>query len=139
MKKIVLVLVLFNFIFFRCNTGDNKGFVGTWEIVEFRLDGQVQDPGRNEEYLRNKGAVWDMKFSKNGKFEQNFNMRSPDMKMEMEKGTWLAVNDTLKIEIQFDTITSKLEYTYELNDGILTLTFAAEEMGSNLITKFREK
>jgi len=139
MKRFVLVLFLFSIICFNCKTGGDKALVGNWKIVEFRFTDWVKDPARNEEYLEKDGAVWDMKFSKNGKFKQSFNMRRPDKKMETEEGTWRTIGDTLKIETQTNATNSKWDYTYELNDSILTLTMAGEMIDSKLIIKFRKK
>ena len=139
MKRYILVLFLFSFIFFSCKTGIDNPLVGNWEIVEFRFTDWERDPGRDEDFLKKDGAIWDMEFSKNGKFKQSFNMRRPDKKMETEEGTWRTVGDTLKIETQSDGTTSKWDYTYELNDSTLTMTLAGEMIDSKLIIKFREK
>ncbi|MBW6535108.1 MAG: lipocalin family protein [Mariniphaga sp.] len=122
-----------------CATTGSKVLVGTWEIIEFRLIGTGGDPVSNEKILRDAGAVWDMKFSKNGKFTQNFNMRQRDMTMESEKGTWKISEDSLKIELDFDTITSLLPYIYKIDDNILELTLSNDFYNTKVVTRFRKK
>jgi hypothetical protein len=122
-----------------CATTGSKELVGTWEIIEFRLVGTGGDPVSNEKILRDAGAVWDMKFSKNGKFRQDFNMRQHEMTMESEKGTWKISEDSLKIELDFDTITSFLPYIYKLEENILELTLTNDFYNTKVITKFRKK
>lgn len=122
-----------------CATTGSKALVGTWEIIEFRLIGTGGDPVSNEKILRDAGAVWDMKFSKNGKFSQDFNMRQRDMTMESEKGTWEISEDSLKIELDFDTITSLLPYIYMLDDNILELTLSNDFYNTKVVTRFRKK
>lgn len=139
MKRFVLVLFLFSVVCIHCKTSGDNQLVGKWEIVEFRFTDWEKDPGRDEDFLKEDGAVWDMEFFKNGKFKQSFNMRRPDKKMETEEGTWHTVGDTLKIETRSSGATSKWDYTYELNDGTLTMTLAGEMIDSKLIIKFREK
>lgn len=122
-----------------CATTGRKELVGTWEIIEFRLIGTGGDPVSNEKILRDAGAVWDMKFMKNGKFRQDFNMRQQDMTMEFEQGTWEANEDSLKIELDFDTITSVLPYLYKLDENILELTLSNDFYNTKVVTKFRKK
>jgi hypothetical protein len=132
--------VLFGLIVFMgCATTGNKALVGTWEIIEFRLIGTGGDPVSNEKILRESGAVWDMKFSKNGKFRQDFNMRQQDMAMESEQGTWEISEDSLKIELDFDTITALLPYVYKLEDNIMELTLSNDFYNTKVVTKFRKK
>lgn len=145
MKKFTFVLIVLIIGFSNCKSvgkkdlGGDGNLVGEWEIIEFRLIGQGGDPVSDEETLRNAGAVWDLKFSRNGDFRQSFNMRQRDMTMEVEEGTWKTSGDSLKIELQIDTITSNLYYTYKINQDVLTLTMAPQEVNSKIITKFREK
>lgn len=122
-----------------CATTGSKELVGTWEIIEFRLIGTGGDPVSNEKVLKDAGAVWEMKFSKNGKFRQDFNMRQQNMTMEFEQGTWEASEDSLKIELDFDTITSILPYLYKLDENILELTLSNDFYNTKVVTKFRKK
>jgi hypothetical protein len=134
------IFVLFGLIaLMGCATTGNKALVGTWEIIEFRLIGTGGDPVSNEKILRDAGAVWDMKFSKNGKFRQDFNMRQQDMTMESEQGTWEMSEDSLKIELDFDTVTSYLPYVYKLEDDVLELTLSNDFYNTKVVTKFRKK
>ncbi|WP_372946995.1 lipocalin family protein [Mariniphaga sp.] len=133
-------LVLFGFVaLMGCATTGSKELVGTWEIIEFKLIGTGGDPVSNEKVLKDAGAVWEMKFAKNGKFSQDFNMRQRDMTMESEKGTWETIEDSLKIELDFDTITSLLPYIYKLDDNILELTLSNDFYNTKVVTKFRKK
>lgn len=122
-----------------CATTGSKELVGSWEIIEFRLIGIGGDPVSTEKILRDAGAVWDMKFSKNGEFRQDFNMRQRDMTMETEEGTWTVVDDSLKIEIQSDIVATNLNYTYEVNEDTLVLSLRNPDTDAKIITSFRKK
>ncbi len=137
--KITYILILLLFVVSGCKTVGNKNIVGDWELIEFRLVGQGGNPVSNEETLRKAGAVWDMNFKKNGEFKQNFNMRKPGKEMEVEEGTWKVDDDTLSIELEINTVISQMDYTYKLDENILTLTLAPEEAQGKIITKFRKK
>jgi hypothetical protein len=137
MKRFALLLL--SIAIFGCSTKMNKNLVGDWEIIEFRLIGRSGDSTSDEKTLRDAGAIWDLDFSKNGNFRQSFNMRTPEMKMEVEQGTCKTSADTLTIELEIDTITSTLIYNYEIENEVLTLTLAPEEVNSKIITKFRKK
>lgn len=136
-RKPVLITLLI--LFLGCATTDNINLVGTWELVEFRLIGTGGDPVSNEKTLRDAGAVWDIELSKNGKFRQDFNMRSSDMVMEIEKGSWTATDDSLLVELDFDTITSVLPYSYQIENDLLILTLSNEFTEASVVTKFRKK
>jgi hypothetical protein len=135
--KIVLFIVLAAIM--GCATTGSKELVGSWEIIEFRLIGMGGDPVSTEKILRDAGAVWDMKFSGNGDFSQNFNMRQRDMTMETEEGNWTAFNDSLKIEIRSDVVATNLNYTYKINEDTLVLSLRNPETDSKIITRFRKK
>jgi len=137
MKRFALLLL--SIAIFGCSSNMNKNLVGDWEIIEFRLIGRSGDSTSDEKTLRDAGAIWDLDFSKNGNFRQSFNMRTPEMKMEVEQGTWKTSADTLTIELEIDIITSTLIYNYEIENEVLTLTLAPEEVNSKIITKFRKK
>lgn len=139
MKKWIFAATLVLVAVIGCETAGDERLIGDWEIIEFRLIGQSGDPVSDEETLRNAGAVWNLEFSRDGDFKQAFNMRNRDMEMEVEQGSWRTVDDTLKIELQIDTITSKMDYTYEIDGDVLTLTLAPKEVNAKIITKFREK
>ncbi|MBT6005549.1 MAG: hypothetical protein HOG79_07505 [Prolixibacteraceae bacterium] len=122
-----------------CHVVGNKRLVGNWELIEFRLVGQGGDPVSDEEILRKAGAVWDLKFVADGKFSQEFNMRTPSMKMEIEEGSWKTANDSLIIDLQLDSGVSKLNYTYKFENYILILTLSNLQSKSSIITRFRKK
>lgn len=135
--KIVLIIALVGLM--SCATTGNKELVGSWEIIEFRLIGMGGDPVSTEKILRDAGAVWEMEFSKNGDFKQDFNMRKQDMTMETEEGTWTAFNDSLQIEIRSDIVASNLNYTYEINEDTLVLSLRNPDTDAKIITRFRKK
>lgn len=135
--KIVLFFALAGLM--GCATTANKELVGSWEIIEFRLVGMGGDPVSTEKILRDAGAVWEMEFSKNGDFKQDFNMRKQDMAMETEEGEWSAHNDSLKIEISSDIVASTLKYTYEINEDTLVLSLRNPDTDAKIITRFRKK
>jgi hypothetical protein len=122
-----------------CANSGTKQLVGSWELIEFRLIGTGGDPVSNEKTLRDAGAVWDMKFSKNGDFRQDFNMRARDMQMEYEEGTWKAFDDSLKIEIVSDIVATELNYTYEMEEDILVLSLRNPVSDARVVTRFRKK
>jgi hypothetical protein len=135
-KPFVIILLI---ILLGCATTDNLHLVGTWELVEFSLIGTGGDPVSNEKTLRDAGAVWDIDLSKNGNFRQDFNMRRSDMTMESEKGSWTATEDSLLVELDFDTTTSILPYVYKIENDLLVLTLTNEFTNASVVTKFRKK
>lgn len=138
MRVVYSFLLVFLFLT-ACDKGEEYGFKGEWELIEFALIGTGGNPVSDEETLRNAGAIWDMEFKGNGKFRQNFNMRTAEMEMEVEEGTWEATEDSLIIELQIDTIQSRMAYTYNIEDDILSLTLAPEGRPTQVKTKFRKK
>ena len=138
MRSIYWVFLLL-LVFVACNTNSDDRIKGEWELIEFGLSGAGGNPVSNEETLRNAGAVWDIKFSGNGKFIQSFNMRTPEMKMEVEEGTWETTNDSLIIKLQIDTFETRMAYTYEILGDTLSLTLAPEGRPTRVKTKFRKK
>jgi hypothetical protein len=136
-SKIVFFAALI--ILMGCANSGTRQLVGTWEIIEFRLIGTGGDPVSNEKILRDAGAVWDIKFSQNGHFRQDFNMRSQDMRMEIEEGTWKAFDDSLKIEFVSDIVVTELNYTYELDENILVLSLRNPVSDARVVTRFRKK
>jgi hypothetical protein len=137
--KLKIVFIAAVITLMGCANSGTKQLVGTWEIIEFRLIGTGGDPVSNEKILRDAGAVWDMKFLRNGNFRQDFNMRTQDMQMEFEEGTWKAFDDSLKIEIVTDIVVSELNYTYELDDNVLELTLRNPMSEARIVTRFRKK
>lgn len=139
MMRVHFVLLFFIILVISCQNGENKKLPGTWELIEFTLVSEDGEKVSDKETLRNAGAVWNLEFSEEGDFEQEFNMRDPGMKMEEEKGTWKIVGDSLKIDLQIDMITSTLPYTYQFKDDTLILTLTNQQYNSKVITKFRKK
>ena len=133
LSVVVLVLLM------GCANSGTKQLVGSWELIEFRLIGTGGNPVSNEKTLRDAGAIWDMKFERNGDFRQDFNMRTPDMRMEFEEGTWQAFDDSLKIEIVSDIVATELNYTYEMDNEILVLSLRNPVSDAKVVTRFRKK
>ena len=126
-------------LFVACDSKTDNEVKGEWELIEFAIEGTSGNPVSNEETLRNAGAVWEMKFSGNGDFRQNFNMRTPEMEMETEEGTWKTTNDSLIVELQINNVESQLEYTYKIAGDTLFLTLAPKQSPAKVKTKFRRK
>ena len=133
------IFLLALFLLTSCNNESDSRFKGEWELIEFALIGMGGDPMSDEETLRNAGAIWDMQFKGNGDFRQNFNMRTAEMEMEVEEGTWKATEDSLIIKLQIDIITSRMAYTYKMEGDTLSLLLAPEGAPTQVKTKFRRK
>jgi hypothetical protein len=136
LKYLVVVILL---AVIGLHAANNKRLFGVWEVVEFQLVQKGKPTVRDEKTLRAAGAVWDMYFNEDGSFKQEFNMRTPDMKMETEKGKWSTVNDSLFIELQIDTFTSKMKYSYILLGDAVVLTLQHPKSLDKVVTKFRRK
>lgn len=121
------------------HAANNKKLFGVWEIVEFKLFQKGKPAVSDEKTLRDAGAVWNLYFSGDGNFKQEFNIRTPDMKMETEKGNWSTSTDSLFIELQLDTFTSKLNYSYILLGDAVVLTLQHPSSPDKVVTKFRRK
>lgn len=118
---------------------NNKWLVGKWELIEFRIIQKYNDATSDEKTLRGAGAVWDMSFSEDGSFRQDFNLRTPDMKMETETGKWITKNDSLFIDLKVDTLTNRLNYTYVVLGDVIVLTLENPMTKDKVISKFRRK
>ncbi len=121
------------------HAANNKMLFGIWELVEFQLVQKGESAVSDEKTLRDAGAVWDLHFNDDGSFKQDFNMRSPDMKMETEKGKWSTANDSLFIELQIDTLTTKMNYSYILLGDVVVLTLQHPATPDKVVTRFRRK
>ena len=118
---------------------NNKRLFGVWELVEFQLFQKGTPTVSDEKTLRDAGAIWNMYLYEDGTFKQEFNMRSPDMKMETEKGKWSTANDSLFIELQIDTFTNKMNYSYILLGDVVVLTLQHPTSPDKVVTRFRRK
>lgn len=121
------------------HAANNKRLFGVWEIVEFKLIQKGNPAISDEKTLRDAGAVWNMYFNEDGTFKQEFNMRTPDMKMETETGKWSTLNDSLFVEIQVDTFKRKLDYYYVVLGDAVVLTLQHPTSPDKIVTKFRRK
>jgi hypothetical protein len=118
---------------------NNKRLFGIWELVEFQLVQRGKRTVSDEKTLRDAGAVWNMYFNVDGSFKQEFNMRTPEKKMETEKGKWSTANDSLFIELQIDTFTNKMNYSYVLLGDVVVLTLQHPTSPDKVVTRFRRK
>jgi len=118
---------------------NNKRLFGVWELVEFQIVHKGESAVSDEKTLRDAGAVWNMYFSEDGTFKQEFNMQSPDMKMETETGKWRTANDSLFVELQIDTITNKINYSCILLGDVMVLTLQHPTTPDKVVSKFRRK
>jgi hypothetical protein len=138
MKLKYLTIVLFVAVI-GLHAANNKRLFGIWELVEFQLVQKGKSTVSDEKKLRDAGAVWNMYFSEDGTFKQEFNMRTPDKKMETEKGKWSTGKDSLFVELQIDTFTSKMNYTYILLGDVVVLTLQHPTSPDKVVTRFRRK
>ena len=135
--KYLLFILLLSVIVLQA--ANNKRLFGIWEMTEFKLVQKGKATVSDEKTLRDAGAIWNLEFSEDGSFKQNFNIRTPEMKMESEKGKWSTVNDSLFIELQIDTFVNKLNYTYILLGDVVVLTLENPMTTDKVITRFRRK
>jgi hypothetical protein len=118
---------------------NNSKIVGAWEIVEFTIVQKGVVTKSEEKTLRDAGSVWNMYLNEDGSFKQEFNMRTPEMKMEIEEGTWKTVADSLFVEIQVGDFTRKLNYSFISLGDAFVLTLQHPETPDKVVTKFRRK
>ena len=137
--KLKYLVVFLLISIFGLQAANNKRLFGIWELVEFQLVQKGKPTVSDEKTLRDAGAVWNMYFNEDGSFKQEFNMRSPEMKMETEKGKWSTANDSLFIELQIDTFTNKMNYSYILLGDVVVLTLQHPTSPDKVVTRFRRK
>lgn len=118
---------------------NNKKVIGVWEIVEFTFFQKGVPAKSDEKTLRDAGSVWNMYFSEDGSFKQEFNMRPPAMAMETEKGTWKLEADSLFIEIQANNFTRKLNYSFISLGDAFVITLQNPVTPDKVVAKFRRK
>ena len=135
--KYLVVILLISFIGLKA--ANNKNLIGSWEIVEFKIFQKGTPAVSDEKTLRDSGAEWNMYFSKDGSFKQEFNMRSPSMKMETEEGIWSTGTDSLFIEIKIEDFSRKLNYYYVMLGDAVVLTLQHPTSPDKIVTKFRRK
>jgi len=135
--KYIVVLLLISII--GLQAANNKRLFGIWELIEFQPVQKGKSTVSDEKTLRDAGAVWNMYLNEDGSFKQEFNMRTPDMKMETEKGKWSTANDSLFIELQIDTFTNKMNYSYILLGDVVVLTLQHPTSPDKVVTRFRRK
>ncbi len=140
MKSVYYVLFALLITTVSCNNTKDNSVTGKWRIIEFNMfQGGKQVMSSTNKNLTDAGAVWDLIFSKNGKFVQNFNMRNPEMKMETESGTWSISGDSLKILLNSDTLTTKMNYVYKINSDTMKLSLTHPITKNGVTTVFVRK
>ncbi len=122
-----------------CEKTEKKGLVGNWKIIEFTMVHGPEKRVSTGKNLRDGGAVWDLKFSEDGKFRQDFNMRNPYMKMETESGTWKSAKNSLYINLVSDTASIKLDYVFKISHDTLELNLTNRVTKNKVISKFKRK
>jgi hypothetical protein len=137
--KIRFLTITLVLLFAGIQAGNNEKLVGTWEIVEFKLIQRGNTTLSDEQTLRDSGAEWNMYFFEDGSFKQEFNMRTPSMKMETETGKWSTTKDSLFIELKIDTLTRNLNYSYIMLGDAVSLTLQHPVSPDKIITRFRRK
>jgi hypothetical protein len=135
-KYLFILLIL---IFTGLQAANNKRLFGNWELTEFKIVQKGKPTTSDENKLKELGAVWNIEFSEDGSFKQNFNLRNPEKKMETEEGKWKTVNDSLFIELHKDSQISKLNYTYILLGDVVVLSLENPLTTDKIITRFRRK
>jgi hypothetical protein len=118
---------------------NNKNLIGSWEIVEFKIIQKGIPAVSDEKTLRDSGAEWNMYFSEDGSFKQEFNMRTPTMQMETEEGKWSTDADSLYIEINVEDFSRTLNYYYVMLGDAVVLTLQHPTTPDKIVTKFRRK
>jgi hypothetical protein len=135
--KYLLLIVLISVVGLYAE--NNKMLFGIWEITEFKMVQRGVEAVSDEKTLRDAGAVWDMHFNADGTFTQNFNMRGNEMKMETESGKWHTVNDSLFIDLQIDTLTIPMKYSYIILGDVVVFTMQNQRNNDKIVTRFRRK
>lgn len=139
MKKFKYLVILLLISAVGLYAANNKRLFGDWEIVEFTIVQKGVTTTSDEKSLREAGAIWNMHFSEDGKFKQEFNMRTPKMEMETETGIWSTGKDSLFVEIQVDTFSRKLDYYCVVLGDAVVLTLQHPSTPDKIVTKFRRK
>jgi hypothetical protein len=121
------------------HAANNKMLFGIWEITEFKMVQRGVETVSDEKTLRDAGAVWDMHFNADGTFKQDFNMRGNEMKMETESGKWHTVNDSLYIDLQIDSLTTTMKYSYIILGDVVVFTMQHPRNNDKVVTRFRRK
>jgi hypothetical protein len=137
--KLRYLLLIFVFVAIGLNAANNRRLVGIWELTEFKLVKKGESTISDEKKLKELGAVWNIEFSEDGSFKQNFNLRNPDKKLETEVGKWTTVKDSLFIELKNDSQTSNLNYTYILLGDVVVLSLENPMTTDKIVTRFRRK
>lgn len=135
--KYLLLIVLISVVGLYAE--NNKMLFGIWEITEFKMVQRGVEAVSDEKTLRDAGAVWDMHFNADGTFKQDFNMRGNEMKMETESGKWRTVNDSLYIDLQIDTLTINMKYSYIILGDVVVFTMQNQRNNDKIVTRFRRK
>lgn len=135
--KLLIVIVFFSVI--SCTNSKQK-LLGDWEIIEFAIfTGETQNMLSTRKILNDAGAVWDMKFTEDGNFVQEFNMRGMEKRMEKEAGSFEINKDTLTIIFQNEDRISSIPYKFEFVNDTLKMQTVAKGTDVIIKTKYLKK
>lgn len=126
-------------VFTSCNNPADKKLKGDWEVIEFTMIRNGNSETSDEKRLRDAGAVWNLNFTGEGEFQQDFNMSDPKMTMKTERGKWRSVGDSLIVLLDIDVAKKDMNYTYIIEDDVLTLNLQDPETKDKVVSKFRKK
>lgn len=120
------------------STAQVKELTGEWNLIYFAIDSENGGEQMNEEKLKSDGSVWNLFLMEGDKFKQTSNM-SGTRTMDSHEGTWKISGNNLTISILINGQFYDLNYTFILEENILTLV-RSNPMGTMKITgKFRKK
>ncbi len=137
--RIQFITLFLIIIFTSCNKPGDKNFKGEWELTEFTMIQSGNTSTSDEKRLRDAGAVWNLIFTGDGEFQQDFNMSDREMTMKTQKGTWRTVADSLIILLDIDVAKKDMNYTYIIEEDVLTLDLQNPETKDKVVSKFRKK
>jgi hypothetical protein len=147
MKRTFLVsLVVFVFAFLTACSKESStepkqtaSVAGSWKLIEFSMVMGSETETSTEQQLNEEGAVWNLEFTGDKKFEFVTNMR--DGTLETFTGTYATSNQQLLMNFLSPAGIPVVSYIYSVTDSQLTLTrsFPSQEGEVNTIAKFRKQ
>lgn len=136
MKKLILVF-LGIITFSMLNAQDNK-LKGDRNIIEFEIIADEGSQKFNEDQLKEAGGIMDLFFMKDGAFKQTSNIGGTETP-ETYEGQWKTSDNNLTLSLQIDESNIDVNYTYDLQENALVLTFTDPEGTMKTIYKFKKK
>lgn len=136
MKTIVLICLCMTTCF--VSSAQVNDLIGEWNLIDFRIDADSDIQQMNEDKLKSDGSVWNLFLMEGDKFKQTSNMSGTGT-MDTHEGIWKISGNNLTISILINGQFYDLNYTFILEENILTLV-RSNPMGTMKITgKFRKK